>query len=598
MNCPYNGHRPTALFESFLPGKEGRSFRFCGLEQVLAATDPAEVPALLAAVERAVAAGRHAAGFVGYEAASGLDAALPVHSPGSLPVAWFGIFTERVAVEPGTISAPGICRVQAPRPAWDETRYATAFGAVKEYIAAGDSYQVNLTFRAYFRFHGEPFALYRRLSSAQPAAFCTWLDFGDRAVASASPELFFVRNGQEIVMRPMKGTAARGESAVDDERMLRRLGDSPKERAENLMIVDLVRNDLGRIAVTGSVQVPRLFTVESYPTVHQMTSTVTARLRDGVRLAEIFRALFPCGSVTGAPKRRSMAIIRELEAGARGLYCGALGFVSPGDEAVFSVAIRTAVLDLVRGTGELGIGSGVTADAEAAAEYRECLTKAVFLANMGEPLQLVETLLWEAGRGYVLLERHLQRLGSSAADLGFTCDAAAVRRQLLAAAPGGAGRYKVRLLLAVDGAVSIAAEPLPTGSRGRPPGQVTFAAAPVDSVEPLLRHKTTWRPWYEGVLERHPDCLDVLFCNERGEVTEGTMFNLVVEKDGRLVTPPVASGLLAGALRGELLACGVLHEAVLFRAEVAGARRLWLINSVRGWRRVRLINALPLSRPA
>jgi para-aminobenzoate synthetase/4-amino-4-deoxychorismate lyase len=590
MNGPAHGQRPSALFEAFLPGTEGRSFRFDGLERVLAATTPAAVPGVLAEVERAVAGGRHAAGFVGYEAAPGLDPALPAsrRHPG-WPLAWFGIFAERVPVAPGVTGVPGGCRLLAPVPVWDAARYTVAFQAVKAYIAAGDSYQVNLTFRQRFRFHGEPFALYRQLCAAQPAAFCAWLDLGNgRADASASPELFFARRGAQITMRPMKGTAARGTGAADDARRRRQLGASPKERAENLMIVDLVRNDLGRVAATGSVSVPELFAVESYPTLHQMTSTVTARLRDGVGLAEIFRALFPCGSVTGAPKRRSMAIIDELEEGTRGLYCGAIGFVSPGDEAVFNVAIRTALLDLRRGEGELGVGSGVTADAEAAAEYRECLGKAAFLAHGAEPLQLVETLRWEAGRGYALLERHLRRLEVSAAALGFDCAADTVRSALLAAAPGG-GQHTVRLRLAADGTVAITTAPLASRPPAAGPATVALAAAPVDSREPLLYHKTTWRPWYDGVLDRYPGCVDVLFCNRRGEVTEGTIHNLVVERDDRLLTPPVASGLLPGTLRGELLATGVLEEAVIRREELSAAGRMWLINSVRGWRRVKLL---------
>jgi para-aminobenzoate synthetase/4-amino-4-deoxychorismate lyase len=580
---------PAALFESFLPGSEGRSFRFERRLRVLVATLPEEVVPLLAEVEAAVAAGQHGAGFVSYEAAPGLDSALPAHPRGALPLAWFGIFAERVAVEPGTTTVPGTCRLLMPEPSWNEADYAAAFATVKQYIAAGDSYQVNLTFRERFRFAGEPFVLYRRLCAAQPAAFCAWLRLGDVAIASASPELFFARRGNAITMRPMKGTSPRGIDAAADLRRQQQLAASPKERAENLMIVDLVRNDLGRIAETGSVQVPALFAVESYPTLHQMTSTVTARLREGAGLVDIFRALFPCGSVTGAPKRRSMAIINELEQGARGLYCGALGFVSPGGEAVFSVAIRTAVLDLRRGAGEMGVGSGVTADAEAVAEYRESLGKVAFVAGAAEPLSLVETLLWDSGRGYVLLERHLRRLAASAAALDFCCAMDQVRQRLLAVMPVGGGRHKVRLLLAVDGNVTITTTTLVPRACLSPPSRVVLAAEPIDHREPLLHHKTSWRPWYDGVLERHPDVIDVLFCNRRGEVTEGTVHNLVMEKDGHLVTPAVACGLLPGTLRQELLDRGVLTEAVILKEDLLAARRLWLINSVRGWRRVALV---------
>jgi len=578
--------RPTALFEAFVPGRDGRSFRFEGLQRVLAASQPDEVLPLLAAVEQEVAAGRHAVGFLSYEAAAGLDPALPVRPRGALPLAWFGIFAGRLEVTAGTTGVAGACRLLAPQPSWDVDSYSAAFRTIMEHLAAGDSYQVNLTFRQHFRFAGEPFALYRQLCAAQPAAFCAFLDLGDFAIASASPELFFARRDGDIVMRPMKGTAPRGRDADDDRRRREQLAASPKERAENLMIVDLVRNDLGRVAVTGSVEVPTLFAVESYPTLHQMTSTVSARLRHDAGLADIFGSLFPCGSVTGAPKQRSMAIIRDLEEGPRGLYCGAIGFVSPGAEAVFSVAIRTAVLDLTRGAGELGVGSGVTADATAAAEYQECLDKAAFLSRSAEPWQLVETLLWEKGHGYLLLERHLQRLATSAAGLGFACSIDVVARHLRAAAPQPAGRHKVRLLLASDGRVSSSSAPLPPRGHAAAPARVALTAVSIDAREPLLYHKTTWRPWYDGVLEQHPGCVDVLFCNERGEVTEGTKHNLVVERDGRLVTPPVHCGLLPGTLRQELLESGIVVEQPVSRQELLAARRLWLINSVRGWRRV------------
>ena len=583
-------NRPVALFESFLPGPEGRSFRFDGLEQVLVAATPEDVLPLLVAVEAAVATGRHAAGFVSFDAAPGIDPALSTHPQETLPLAWFGLFTERHEVLSGTTLVAGICQLAMLPADWNEARYTEAFQTVKEYIASGDSYQVNLTFSQRFRFAGEPFALYRKLCAAQPVAFCSYLDLGDVVIASASPELFFARQGEEVTMRPMKGTALRGSDPQVDKLRREELATSAKEQAENLMIVDLVRNDLGRVAVTGSVAVPALFDIESYPTLHQMTSTVTARLRGDVSFSNLFQALFPCGSVTGAPKRRSMEIIRELETGPRGLYCGALGFVSPGDEAVFSVAIRTAVLDLKRGIGELGVGSGVTTDADAATEYRECQNKAAFVVSNAEPLQLVETLLWDERRGYLLLERHLQRLTNSAAELGFLCNRDEVMWHLQSIVPSGAGHHKVRLLLDTNGAVTITTAPIAPRIFGVTLSKVALAAECIDPREPLLYHKTTWRPWYDGALDRHPGCVDVLFCNTHGEVTEGTIHNLVIAKDGLLVTPPAACGLLPGTLRQDLLERGIVSEAVISRQDLFMARRLWLVNSVRGWQRVRLLS--------
>ncbi len=577
---------PLALFESFLPGPQGRSFRFDSLVRILIAASPAEVLPLLAEVEQATIGGLHAAGFVSYEAAPGLDPTLATYPPGDLPLVWFALFRERHEVEPGTISLPTTERLLQPRPSWDAGRYAQAFATVQGYIAAGDSYQVNLTFEEHFRFSGDPFGFYRRLCAAQPAAFCAWLDLGDHAIASASPELFFARHGDSLVMRPMKGTALRGSDPIEDQHRRRHLADSPKERAENLMIVDLVRNDLGRIATTGSVAVPKLFAVESYPTLHQMTSTVTANILPDTGVGEIFRALFPCGSVTGAPKRRSIAIIEELESRPRGVYCGAIGFVSPGDEMVFNVAIRTALLDRRHGCGTLGIGSGVTADAVASAEYRECLDKARFLTQQAESLALVETLRWEPGKGFLLLERHLRRLASSARCLDFPCDVRLLTRKLHAAVGDQQHHCKVRLLLATDGTTTVSVDRLPVPARQSTPPQVTLATTVIDRHEPLLYHKTTWRPWYAEVLQDYPGCLDVLFCNAQDEVTEGTFHNLVVEKAGRLVTPPVACGLLPGTLREELLERGILTEEPVTRMELLSAPRLWLINSVRGWRRV------------
>ena len=578
---------PPALFESFLPGAQGRSFRFDNLQRVLTATTQAEVLPLLAEVEQAVGRGQHAAGFVCYEAATGLDPALTTHARGSLPLAWFGLFAERTQVTAGTIHAEHSARILKQPPSWGEEAYATAFAAVKAYIAAGDSYQVNLTFRQHFRFAGAPFGLYRRLCAAQPAAFCAWLDLGEVAIATASPELFFARQGDSIVMRPMKGTAPRGSTPTDDRCRREELASSAKERAENLMIVDLVRNDLGRIAITGSVSVPELFCLESLPTLHQMTSTVTAKLKAGTGLAETFRALFPCGSVTGAPKRRSMEIIGELETAPRELYCGAIGFVSP-DEQVFSVAIRTAILDLRQRVGTLGVGSGVTADAEPAAEFRECLQKAAFLAQQAEPQQFIETLRWHPDQGFLLLERHFARLAGSSRTLGFVYDRNHLCRQLQHSIAEQSSACKVRLLLAPDGTASIGVEPLPARRPATARGRVALAAGSIDPCEPLLYHKTTWRPWYDGVLEQHPGCLDVIFCNVHGEATEGTIHNLVVEKSGRLVTPPLSCGLLPGTLRQELLERGILREELISRAELLAATRLWLINWVRGWRRVTL----------
>jgi para-aminobenzoate synthetase/4-amino-4-deoxychorismate lyase len=385
----------------------------------------------------------------------------------------------------------------------------------------------------------------------------------------------------------MKGTARRGRWEGEDELAARALRESAKERAENAMIVDLVRNDLGRVAEVGSVATARLFDVERYRTVWQMTSTVEARLRAGARLDDVFAALFPPGSVTGAPKVSATAIIAALERSPRGAYCGAVGLVAPGGDAAFAVAIRTVELDLVRGAASVGVGGGVTWDSTAGGEWDELLAKAAFLEARTEPFSLVETLRLEGG-AYARLERHLARLASSARWAGFAVDAGAARRALEdAALRAGAEGRRVRLLAGEDGALAVETAPLPPPARE--PLPVARARAPVRRTDPLLFHKTTSRAPYDARRAERPDAFDVLLANEEGELTELTIGNLVAELGGERVTPPRECGLLAGTFREELLARGEVRERVLRDAELAAARRLWLVNAVRGWVPIALV---------
>jgi para-aminobenzoate synthetase/4-amino-4-deoxychorismate lyase len=385
----------------------------------------------------------------------------------------------------------------------------------------------------------------------------------------------------------MKGTAKRAPSAPDDIDVRDRLRESAKERAENLMIVDLVRNDLSVIAEAGTVAAPSLFYIETYPTVHQMTSTVTAQVRTGTTILDIFRALFPCGSVTGAPKRRTMEIIDELESEPRGVYCGAIGFVSPGPEAVFSVGIRTAVLDTATGTGDLGVGSGITWDSETGAEYAECLAKGAFMTQEYEDFSLIESIRWEDGVTF-LLDLHLKRLALSAEFFGFRFDDARISRQFADTARCLTMPRKIRLTLAIDGELTIECLPLSPHSADQTPAPVVVAATRVDSSDPFLYHKTTRRALYEEERQRHPECVEVIFLNERGEVTEGSYTNVVALVDGKLVTPPVRCGLLPGTFREALIEGGIIQEKVLTLNDLRTAAEILLINSVRGWRKVYL----------
>ncbi len=583
---PATDSPPTVLLESFRSGEFGRSFRFDGLERIILAGRPDEVIPAIREVEKSVAAGRHAAGFVSYEAASPLNPDLPSGATGELPLLWFGIFRERTEVMAGTSGGPGgVCRVTLPLPSLDEETYSRTVATIREYIAAGHTYQVNYTIRQRFKVHGDPFGLYRRLCRNQQGAFSAWIDTGRFKILSASPELFFSLNNGNLTMRPMKGTAPRSPDPSQDRILAEQLQKSIKERAENIMIVDLVRNDLSVIAQPGSVATPSLLQLESYPTVHQMTSTVTARLKGETSLVDLFTALFPCGSVTGAPKRRTMEIIAEQEDYPRGVYCGAIGYISPGSEALFSVGIRTVVLDSATGTGELGVGSGITWDSEAGAEYAECLAKGAFLANESADFHLIESILWEKGT-FFLLERHLSRLARSAAHFGFRFDQPVIVRMLEDATAGIVAPHKVRLLLSADGQTTMEALPLPPPPVHRTPAVVAFAGQRVCSSDPFLQHKSTRRALYDGERSRRPECAEVIFLNERGEVTEGSYTNVVARKNGILVTPPLVCGLLPGTFRQELLEGGIIREQILTPGDLRESEEILLINSVRRWQSV------------
>ena len=587
---------PTVVLASFDPERHPASYRFEGCVEVVEARTAAEVLPALCRVEEAAGRGLHAAGFISFEAAPGLGTGLATHPPGPHPLVWFAIFTKRVAFAP---RLPGEAE-DTPgygTSAWSAdlspAAYGEAVGRIREYIAAGDSYQVNFTFRQRFRLAGDPQAYFHDLCRAQRAPFCAFIDTGRFRVLSASPELFFSLRHGTLTCRPLNGTARRGRWHAEDELRRQQLAASEKERAENLMIVDLLRNDMGMVAETGSVSVEELFRVETLETVHQMTSTITARLREGVGLTELFRSLFPCGSVTGAPKKRSMEIIRELEGSPRGVYTGCIGYVSPGGnghplEATFSVAIRTAVIDAETGAGELGVGSGVTIGSGAEAEYAECLAKSRFARERLPDFQLVETMLYDEDKGCFLLERHLARLYRSAAYFGFPIRLGTITTVLEQRTAPLTGRHKVRLLLNRRGRFTIETESLPASPDGEPV-PVCLAAATVDPADPFLYHKTTHRPLYRRELATRPECVDVIFTNGAGEVTEAANANVVARIGGELVTPPLACGLLPGTFREEILALGQVRERVIGRAELERAEEIFLVNSVRQWRWARLI---------
>ncbi len=587
------------LDDSLTPG--GRSLLFTAPEEIVTVSDPDEVEAALQTISDGLARGLHAAGFFAYELGYCLEPKLRHLLPESrrTPLFWIGLFREPRPLDDAETRAWLEANGGAERAkisnlnlSWTREEYASAFTAVKDFITAGDVYQINLTQKFHFDFEGDPVALYAGLRRKQRVAYGGLIGMPGLHVLSLSPELFFRRDGQHMSTRPMKGTAPRGRTPREDARLKTWLAMDEKQRAENLMIVDLLRNDLGRVSRIGSVEVTDLFTVETYRSVHQMTSGITAELRSDMGLKDMLRALFPCGSVTGAPKVRAMEIIRELEREARGIYTGAIGHIAPSGDAQFNVAIRTVVLDDTG--GEMGIGGGIVADSREESEYEECLLKAHFLTKIDTPFELIETLRYETGEGFHLLERHLARLQASAHHFGYPFSREAVLAALDAqAAKIGAPVAMVRLLLAEDGAIAVTATEITLPTKDTV-WRFVISDQRVDEKDPLFYHKTTRRQFYDNEIERQKaltGCDEVVFLNQRGELTEGTRTTLFLEQDGRLFTPALACGLLPGTLREELLDLprAAASEAVLTPADLARADRIYLGNSVRGLVRAELM---------
>ena len=541
-----------------------------------------EVPALIAYLEDEVEKkGLHAVGFLAYESGCAFDPAMPRTSCGSFPLAWFGLFEAPVVVSLGRAK---------PFPILDWTSemdvcvHGRLLARIKKYLARGETYQVNFTHRLRARFEADPWGFFCGLASRQPSAHAAFVDTPEFAVCSASPEMFFEREGEQLWSRPMKGTAPRGRWTEEDEALARALAVSEKDRAENVMIVDMVRNDLGRVCLPGSVHVPELFRTERYPTLWQLTSLVRGRTMEPT--AQVVAALFPAASITGAPKVRTMHIIQELEVSPRRIYTGSIGVMCPGRRARFNVAIRTVLVDKSLGVAEYGVGGGIVWDSDPGAEFRETRIKARVLAAPEPEFELLETLRWTRGEGIFLLEEHLRRLGQSAAYFGFTLDHKALRDGLESEVSAALGVEGVlRLTVDRSGIWSVTHRPVPEPS----PCRVALALTAVDASYPLLFHKTTRREVYERARAQVFGVDDALLWNEDGEVTESTIANLVVELDGELITPPLSSGLLPGTMRARLLQDGRIREAVVRREDLPRCTALWLVNSVRGWRECVLV---------
>lgn len=585
----------TVLLDTARPDVENtKSLLFANPVRVLRAERQEDVVPLLDAIDLAVHEGFHVAGFLAYEAA-GAFLQVNLDHQGKL-LGWFGVY-DRPHVLTSEETEQLFAEVRdegriAGNPVFDYARegYARKLAAIKHRIREGDVYQINFTGRFRFAYEGTPLGVYRSIRERQRVPFAAYIDTGEQYVLSFSPELFFRREGQRILTQPMKGTIRRGRTLAEDEQLADWLAKDAKSRAENLMIVDLLRNDFSMCCRNGSVHVPSLFATHRYETLIQMTSTVEGCLKPDIGYADLFQALFPCGSVTGAPKLRAMQRIRQLEEGPRGVYCGAVGYAAPDRHAVFNVAIRT--LELQDGSGTMGVGSGVVADSDTDAEYEECLLKARFLTGTAQPewdpstrdFELIETMLWRGG-GIPLLDLHLERLYGSAQYFGIPYQEqeilAHIQRETEALT--GDNPHKVRLTLSRTGKVHITVSEVQVPSPGLRRAKISTKR--VDFGNVFVYHKTTQRSLYEeeyrqAVSEGYDE---VLFLNERGEMTEGSRTNLFVQRGGILFTPPVSSGLLAGVYRKHVLDTHPeAVERVLYLEDVYEADKCYVCNAVWG----------------
>jgi len=465
-------------------------------------------------------------------------------------------------------------------------QYKTGIHQIKTAIEEGHTYQVNYTERLSAKFTGDDLTFYHQLARNQQADYGAYLNLGRFRLLSASPELFFKVQGGKLIAKPMKGTAPRGRTTQEDQEYKKTLLSSEKERAENLMIVDLLRNDMSRLAKKGSVKADPLFTVETYPTVHQLTSTVTADLKDHTTIWDWFHALFPCGSITGAPKISTMKYIAALEQTPREVYCGAIGFITPDKEAIFNVPIRTVMIDQEKGVAHYGVGGGITWDSTAEGEYRELQTKAEVLTAKRPVFKLLESLKLADGN-YPLLRYHLARLEDSSGYFHFPGNTEEVKAELTKLAQHyPQGTYKVRLLLDRKGQLEVQAQKTAPIEE---PVKCVLATSPVDSKNPFLFHKTTHREVYDQAsAELLKEQFSVLLWNEKQQITEFTIGNVVVEKDGQFFTPPVDCGLLAGTFRQHLLDQQQIEEKIILKEELKEFDAIWFVNGVRGWLAVEL----------
>ncbi len=578
-------------------GEAGGALLFADPVEEILCGDGEDIRLAMGRLDELRRKGLHVCGYITYEAGyfladtpqSGFEARVPQDTPlmhfygfrhrremGSADAA---LLLEHMAADEPAATISDIS------PNMGKTQYLRRVAAIREAIHAGETYQVNFTLKYRFRYQGSPLRLFRQLQQAQRVEYGAFLQFPEFSVLSLSPELFVRKQGHRIEAKPMKGTFPRGANAGEDEAILGTMREDLKTRSENVMIVDLIRNDIGRIAQTGTVRVSDLFEIQTFETLHQMISTVRGTIAADTPVADIMRELFPCGSITGAPKVRTMQIIESRENEPRGIYTGAIGYLTPDNDFCFNVAIRTCIAR-ADGSAEMGVGGGILAESDPQAEFEECALKARFLTTLNDRFQLIESMRYDARhRSIPRLPRHLARLDASARSLGFACPVGHIRQALDEAVAGLSEDHKLKLTLARDGTVNVSAQrldkPDPSATRW-----VNVSDRRLRSGDVLLAHKTTERRLYEDEHRRHAElgAYDVLFANERGELAEASRHNLFIEKDGYLYTPPLSAGLLGGVERSRVMdeEAGRCLERSLTASDVLAADRVFLTNAVRG----------------
>ncbi|MFH0925679.1 MAG: aminodeoxychorismate synthase component I [bacterium] len=593
------------------------SYIFTDPLDLISTSDPKDVNSTVEELER-YSKNFYLAGYLSYELGYFLEDHFDASFLPKYPLLWFGVFKEPLIFDhlsnqflPSSLpkdfkftdpltnnQVPG-AKYQAPeinkghqledvRLLISEKEYKNNINTIKDYIKSGDTYQVNYTTKYLFNFSGSPYSLYCDLRDKQEVSYSAVIKKDDHFILSFSPELFFEKKGNKIRVKPMKGTVRRGRTVEEDGQNSRWLAQDLKNQSENIMIVDLLRNDLGRMSKTGTVKLSNKYHIEKYNTLFQMTSEIKSTLNLNISIRDLLKNLFPSGSITGAPKIKTMEIIRKLEREERGLYTGSIGFFGPKQRAIFNIAIRT--LYLQGNKGEMGVGSGIVYDSDPGNEFEESCLKADFLLKSYPPFYLLETISWARG-SFKRLRRHLARLKKSASYFNFPCDEKMIMAKLNGLEKNLSPQkiYKVRLLLTREGSISLEKHEITPKTTEKK--IITLSEVSTLSDDVFLFHKTTNRALYNSEHARYQaeGFFDVIFKNERGEITEGAISNIFIKKGGYRYTPPISCGLLNGVYRQYLLENKKnIHEKVLYEEDIYGAEAIYLTNSIRGMVEVEL----------